>query len=165
VIHGAPTCPYGQYKTPINGYFNIGPDGSLHTSTALNVSFLNYCLDFFIDQPGTNVGTTTDKRRSVVSRSGPLPSSSNDNRFDVEKFEHVPGRASVPGKSETEESSKSLPILKAIICFDSPTDANAKKRNSAGLIAVPREMSITYGIAFVLSSICIALAAFVSDTI
>lgn len=151
MIHGSPTCPYGQYKTPISGYFNIGSDGSLLTSSSLNASFLNYCLDFFITAP---LNSGNFEKRAVSSNLHPQ-SLNHKNGLAVEKIEEE--------KPEIQtETTRPQSILKAIMCFESPSDAMNKKRNNAGLISVPRTMSIIYGVAFVFSAICIALAGFVS---
>lgn len=49
------------------------------------------------------------------------------------------------------------PLLKAMVCFD----AN-KPRDERGLVVVPPGAAILFGIAMIISAICLAIAAIVS---
>ncbi len=150
VIHGSPTCKYGQFLTEIKGYFNIGGDGSLITSSASNASFLNYCLDFFLDSSGK-------KNLEAESQNYKLSSGRKNSYDDGDGREKDRRNENSLGKYRT-----TAPILKAIMCFESYEEEVISRRDKAGLITISWQFSIVYGTAFILSAICIALAAMVS---
>ena len=155
MIHGSPSCQYGQYLTEINGYFNIAEDGSLITSSSSNASFLNYCLDFFLESSSkrNSENSVTQNRQQKSSNVGMSKNHYSDGLKDEANENQL-------GKYKS--GVVSVPVLKAIMCFASYEDEVSNRRDKAGLITIPKEVGFIYGIAFILSAICIALAALVS---
>jgi hypothetical protein len=136
VVHGSPTCQYGQFIKEI-GNFSINPTDASFQSSNANATFENYCLDYFLEPTKFNQQTHNSKNA--------IPSGTDPEKMVTP----IPVR---------------MPVLKVVSCFEQYEDQYADRLRKAGLVQNPYWVAVVYGVTLLISAFCILMAALVSWT-